>query len=244
MDVKENIESWDVDYDWALQGEEWSEPWGNSAAEWTNVIYPRIFNYLPTKTILEIGPGNGRWSYFLSHNVTKLVGVDLSQKCINFCRDRFKSNQQLEFYVNDGLRFTKTEDSSVDFVFSFDSLVHADMYIMQSYLDEIHRILKDGGAAFIHHSNLLACSKGTDLKEHVRARDVDHQTIKAYADSYGLTCITQELVNWRNPKKYLTDCFSTFYKGDTPPHNYRLFQNNSFMDHASLVKQFSHYYTT
>ncbi|MGK5095001.1 class I SAM-dependent methyltransferase [Deltaproteobacteria bacterium TL4] len=243
MNIKENLEVWDVGYDWSCRGEEWSDPWGNSMAQWTNVIYPRIFNFLPTGTVLEIGPGNGRWSGFLSRYVTKLVGVDLSQRCVSACQTIFKDRQQCEFYANDGLRFPKTKNGSIDLVFSFDSLVHADLYIMKSYLDEINRVLKDGGAAFIHHSNLLACHKWFGLKEHERARDVDHQTIKTYADNHGLSCVTQELVNWGNPKKHLIDCFSTFYKGGVHSHDYQLFRNSSFMDQASLVKEFARYYT-
>jgi len=47
-------------YDWTHAGEEWSAPWGSSAAQWDGTIFPRIHDCLPSKTILEIAPGFGR----------------------------------------------------------------------------------------------------------------------------------------------------------------------------------------
>jgi len=242
MNIKDNIIWWNKDYDWSRRGEEWSDPWGNSAAEWTNLIYPRISRFLSTGKILEIGPGNGRWTNFLKNYAGKLFGVDLSKKCINYCKKRFKSNNNLKFYLNDGLNLSMIKDNSIDFVFSFDSLVHADLYILKSYLNEINHILKIGGVAFIHHSNLLDCKKGASLKKHARALDVDYKLVKKHAEDIGLQCVIQELVNWRNPKDFLTDCFSTFTKCDSDHTDYKLFRNHKFMDHAKLVKTVSNYY--
>src|SRR6266550_7952851 len=41
-------------YDWKAAGEEWSAPWGSSAAQWVGTIFPRIRECLPAGTILEI----------------------------------------------------------------------------------------------------------------------------------------------------------------------------------------------
>jgi len=46
-------------YDWKQAGEEWSQPWGSSAAQWAGTIFPRIRDCLPVGTILEIAPGFG-----------------------------------------------------------------------------------------------------------------------------------------------------------------------------------------
>src|SRR6478672_13346534 len=52
-------------YDWREAGEEWSQPWGNSAAQWAGTIFPRIRECLPAGTTLEIAPGFGRWTHYL-----------------------------------------------------------------------------------------------------------------------------------------------------------------------------------
>ncbi len=46
------------------------------------------------------------------------------------------------------------EDGSVDFAFSFDSLVHVEAEIIAAYLKELAKKLKRGAFAFLHHSNL------------------------------------------------------------------------------------------
>jgi hypothetical protein len=58
--------------------------------------------------------------------------------------------------VNDGRSLDMIEDESIDFVFSFDSLVHADSGTVRSYMLQIARKLRFSGTGFIHHSNLGA----------------------------------------------------------------------------------------
>ena len=94
--------------------------------QWYGTLLPRIHRYLPTETILEIAPGFGRWTDFLKDHCRKPIVVDLSQKCIEACRERFKACSHIAYFVNDGQSLGMIEDHAVDFAFSFDSLVHAE----------------------------------------------------------------------------------------------------------------------
>ena len=67
-------------YDWKEAGEEWSQPWGSSAAQWTGTIFPRIRECLPVGTILEIAPGFGRWTHYLKDYCNELWAVDKSER--------------------------------------------------------------------------------------------------------------------------------------------------------------------
>lgn len=236
INIKENILSWENDYDWSRHGEEWSSPWGGSVLEWEKVVYPRIKEFLPANQILEIAPGHGRWTSFLINYAKRYSGVDLSNQCIEYCEARFKKYNNLKFHKNNGLDLRMIETGSIDFIFSFDSLVHADLYIMKSYLNEIKRVLNKNGAAFIHHSNLAKYTNNKNIQEHVRARDVDFSIIKDYADHINLKCSLQEIVNWRNPKEYLIDCFSTFNSNDGST-TYNLVKNDEFMKNTESLKK-------
>ena len=55
--------------------------------------------------------------------------------------------------LNDGRSLSMIPDSSVDFVFSFDSFVHPDRDVVEAYLRQLGTKLKIGGKGFIHHSN-------------------------------------------------------------------------------------------
>src|SRR6516225_7004394 len=140
-------------YDWTEAGEEWSQPWGSSAAQWAGTILPRIRQCLPAKTILEIAPGFGRWTHYLKDYCNKLWAVDKSNDCIDACRQRFASVSHVRCVLNDGRSLSMTPDGSVDFVFSFDSFVHPDREIVEAYLRQLGAKLKIGGKGFIHHSN-------------------------------------------------------------------------------------------
>jgi len=115
--------------------------------------YPRIHRFVPTDTILEIACGYGRWSEYLRGLTRRLVLVDLEEHCIEACKQRFASSGNIEYYVNDGKSLDMVADRSVDFVFSFDSLVHVEEDVIKSYLDATSMKLKKNGIAFIHHSN-------------------------------------------------------------------------------------------
>jgi SAM-dependent methyltransferase len=156
--LAENRNAWDASYDWGCAGDEWSEAWSTPQAQWAGCLYPRIFPFLKGR-ILEIAPGHGRWTQFLRDHCTSLIGVDLAATCVSECRSKFKSDPRLNFEVGDGRKLPMVADASIDFAFSFDSLVHAEADILESYASELARVLKPSAIAFLHHSNLATLTE-------------------------------------------------------------------------------------
>ena len=152
--VEWNKLNWDGQYDWPEQGDEWSITWGGVDMQWFGCIYPRIHNFVPAKMILEIAPGFGRWTQFLVNHCEKLVLVDLSAKCIERCKERFRGHSHVDYHVNDGASLEMVPDDSVDLAFSFDSLVHVEDAVMKEYIRQLAKKLTPNGVGFIHHSNL------------------------------------------------------------------------------------------
>lgn len=151
--IAENRETWDGVYSWESGGEEWSKPWGSSAIQWSASIAPRVASFLPAELVVEIAPGAGRWTPFLLEHCKRYVGIDLSERSVGVCRQRFGDRSNARFETTDGRNLPTVEDRSVDLCFSFDSLVHADPEVIAGYLAELARVLSDNGVAFIHHSN-------------------------------------------------------------------------------------------
>ena len=110
MLICENRQFWDSAEAWSQNGEEWSEWWGTSQAQWFGCLLPRIFPFLNGR-ILEIGPGRGRWTHFLQPHCSSLIGVDLAQTCVERCIERFNCYPNLRFEVNDGLTLPMTKAS-------------------------------------------------------------------------------------------------------------------------------------
>src|SRR6266404_5578223 len=120
--IEQNLAEWETAYSWSQEGEEWSATWGGSESQWYGAIYPRIHAFVPTGTILEIAPGFGRWTQYLKDSCQRLVVVDLSQRCIEACKNRFSSCSHISYHVNDGTSLSMVDNGSIDFAFSFDSL--------------------------------------------------------------------------------------------------------------------------
>jgi len=229
-DIADNRVRWQR-HKWSGEGDEWSP--GRSAAGtallWHRTLLPRIFRFVPTGTILEIAPGFGRWTQYLHPLCERLIVVDLAERCIAHCRERFASVDRIEYHVNDGASLAMVADRSVDFIFSFDSLVHAETDAIGAYLAQAARKLKPGGAGFIHHSNLAAfVSRATGRvsplvwNRNWRAASVSAASVRAQCAAAGLACASQELINWigggphadrhrvRSRDIPLTDCLTVF----------------------------------
>lgn len=192
--IEWNLNAWTNDGNWTTQGDEWSSGYGGPVAQWNFCLLPRIRKYLPVATILEIAPGYGRWTRFLREHCHRLIGVDISEKCVDACQSRFGGDSSASFFVNDGFSLEMIDSASVDFAFSFDSLVHAEMDVIAAYLAELARVLTPTGAAFIHHSNLGAFPG--QVNWHGRATSVSGEDVLAECRRLGLFVASQERVNW------------------------------------------------
>lgn len=261
--IEANLQMWNSHYHWKDGGEEWSSAWGGSEAEWWGTILPRIHAFIPTVTILEIAPGYGRWTQYLIELCDNLLVVDLSQRCIEACRERFKHKSGITCFVNDGTSLDMIADQSIDFVFSLDSLVHADSTVIEAYLSHIAKKLKPNGVGFIHHSNLgahltylsLIEQMPTDLREfllkkniiedhgiHWRDASVSAELFEKHCKKVDLQCISQELINWGG--RILTnDCFSIFTRrGSDWDRPNIVLENKKFMEEVELIKRIAPLY--
>lgn len=164
--INENLKQWN-NYDWNRAGDEWSAGWGGSDYLWALTIQPRIIKNIPCSTILEIACGNGRISQYLLKYCRKLILVDICQSCIDYCKDRFKDYNHIEYIVNDGISLDMISDNSIDFVFSWDSLVHADKNVIQNYIYELSNKMNSNATGFIHHSNFGANKKLIDSNKKI-----------------------------------------------------------------------------
>ena len=241
-------------YEWIAAGEEWSEPWGGSAAQWFGSILPRIQVCLPANTILEIASGFGRWSNYLKDHCRQLHLVDPAADCIEACRSRFAADAQVSCHVNDGRSLEMIPNGSIDFVFTFDSLVHVQREILEAYLAQLAGKLTKEGRGFIHHSNLgeyafsvtrrarKLVSKGNVIgADHQRDPEMTAELFRALCEEHGLKCLSQELLNWRGRR--LIDCFSIIARKDSSwkpvPGPFR---NPNFMLEAQLIRRRSQHY--
>lgn len=136
-------------YDWSKGGEEWSE-----TPEWTaSVVEHLLIPHVPTGSrVLEIGPGAGRWTYYLAQRASRLVVVDVTPKCIELCRARFREQAHIEYHVNTGSDVRMVPDASIDRIWSWDVFIHVGLEDIARYVRECARVLVPGGLGLIQHA--------------------------------------------------------------------------------------------
>jgi 2-polyprenyl-3-methyl-5-hydroxy-6-metoxy-1,4-benzoquinol methylase len=243
--IRDNYNMWSS-FAWSEAGDEWSAPWGGAVYLWLGSILPRIQAFLPTNTILEIAPGYGRCTQFFVPLCRKIILVDLAENCIEACKKRFENNTHIDYYVNDGKSLDMVADNAVDFVFSWDSLVHADNEALHSYLRFLSTKLKPDGVGFIHHSNLGSfvdseTGQLTIENPHWRDSTMTATLFRKYCGEVGLKCLSQEIIVWANDA--LTDCFSLFTRELVKTNRAtNVYENNDFMYEARKIRKISEIY--
>jgi SAM-dependent methyltransferase len=232
-DINWNQAIWGQDYDWSQVGEEWSEAWGGSSAQWFGSLLPRLRSFVPCNSILEIAPGYGRWTRFLLSLSQNYVGVDLSARCVEACRSAFDKG---EFLVNDGLSLSGiSESQKFDLVFSFDSLVHAELNVFENYIPQILAKLSPKGVAFLHHSNLAMLGGSLRTQHHhYRATSVSAELVRKLICDLGGKLLRQEIITWGSTD-YL-DCLTLFSRAGAYGNAGEVTVNSDFSKEAASIK--------
>lgn len=175
-------------WDWSAAGEEWtpSEEWKQSVL--ACVLRPNID---VAGTVVEIGPGGGRWTEELQRRAAKVIGLDISQACVDTCRERFKGCDNVEFHVSSGTDLAGVDDDSVDSVWSFDVFVHINEKELRAYAAEFARVLKVGGGGVLHHGTAGGATGGW-------RSDVTGEKMREILTESGLEVVDQYR-NWTDP---------------------------------------------
>lgn len=116
--------------------------------------YNRIigeFNWLVKpkagETLVDFGCGTGAFTKYLIQFNLKLIGIDISPKCINYAKSKFPEIN----FIRDDIEKTNFSSNSVDIVVFSGVLHHFDDFTKT--IKEAHRILKPGGRIFAYDPN-------------------------------------------------------------------------------------------
>lgn len=145
----DNRKRW-TDWDWSEGGEEW-----NASTAWKQALIDDVLlRWIPDdRVVLEIGPGASRWSAALQPRARRLILVDVSERPLALCRERFAEARNVEYVLSAGSDLPGVADSSVDAIWSFDVFVHIAPLDQAAYLADAARVLMPGGVAVIHHAD-------------------------------------------------------------------------------------------
>jgi hypothetical protein len=168
------------------------------------------------------------------------------------CRERFSEDPKVTYHLNQSDSLASIEDGSIDFIFSFDSLVHVRPQSIEAYLSQFAAKMKPEALGFIHYSTLgqfasslagrsRALMRKPPASDHQRDPGMTADLFLGLCEQSGLKCISQELVNWRGRR--LIDCFSMIARSQsTWPAATEPLRNRDFMLEAKLMRRVAAHY--
>lgn len=108
----------------------------------------------PGMTVLEVGPGGGKWTVRLAEQVERLIVLDVAEEMLERTRRRCEEAglDNVEYVLSSGRGFESIPDASVDFFFSYDVFVHLALEDTWAYAQEIARVLAPGARGACHHA--------------------------------------------------------------------------------------------
>ena len=119
--------------------EKWILPWVDSNSD-----------------IAEIGVGGGRIALLVSDRVRHFRGYDISAMMLAHAQRALAGKPNVDLVLLKTPSLPAELTGRLDFVYSFDVFVHLDLHTQWKYIQEIARVLKPGGRAFLHTANLTA----------------------------------------------------------------------------------------
>lgn len=181
----------------------YKEAEGMANGQFENIIKPFIDKFSlfnSTSVVLDFACGRGRIANIIKDKCRNLICYDISKEAINYCKERFSEYKNIKYIIGKENKIN-LEDNCIDFIYSWDAMVHFNYRNIDIYLHEFFRVLKPGGYVFIHHSNLLNNKLITEKSEtwfeniHCRS-NVGKDDVRFIANKHGFDVICQETLDW------------------------------------------------
>ena len=95
--------------------------------------------------VLDLACGIGRTCRWVAPKVKQYVGVDFIPEMIKKAHNYNKQYENAKFYVNDGITLDMFDNETFDVVYCEIAFQHMLKNVQESYIKEIHRVLKNNG---------------------------------------------------------------------------------------------------
>lgn len=100
--------------------------------------FNKMLRQLDLDNVIELAAGRGRHVPMYEQKANHIVLVDILQKNIDFCKERFKGNEKIAYYCNNGYNLSEPNDNEYSTLFTYDAMVHFEMMDIFEYLKDIH----------------------------------------------------------------------------------------------------------
>ncbi|GBO52272.1 hypothetical protein APA_5362 [Pseudanabaena sp. lw0831] len=177
--------------------------------QWDKYIYVNIKDF-DLSICIDLASGHGRNTNKLKEYAKQIHLVDVNKSCIDACKKRFGERDEkcsFFYYVNDGHTLKEISSSTIQFIYSWDAMVHFDKLVVKDYIKEFFRVLKSGGYGFVHHSNYGVINSSHDWMQNPGWRtNMTAELFVDYCNEVGLKIVKQQFIHDN------LDCISIIFK--------------------------------
>jgi SAM-dependent methyltransferase len=158
---------------------EWLAPfWDETTA------FRRLYESMDRSSIVELACGRGRHAWRImsgddNRRPSRMYLLDVDAGNVDYCIRRFSAIDQIKVSQNNGYDFNPLEADCASAIFCYDAMVHFEYDCVISYIKDAYRILKPGGRALFHHSN-LDVNPGAHYQENPHWRNFMSRTLFAH----------------------------------------------------------------
>lgn len=124
-----------------------SELWNEISEEFLPVALQWLGKF---HSVLDLGTGKGRHAFFFAQRGFQVSAIDLSESSISYVKEqiREKGLDHVDARLGD-MTELPYQDRSFDSVICFHTIYHTSYQGVVQALQEIHRVLKEGGESFL-----------------------------------------------------------------------------------------------
>jgi SAM-dependent methyltransferase len=132
---------------------------------------------LENKNVLDLGCGTGRNSNYIALKGNNVIGIEISKIALNVAKTRAREmNLNVDYRFGDIGEKYNIEDNSIDVVLDVTSSNSLNEKGRRIYLNEVNRVLKNGGYFFVRAlardgnknvKNLLKASPGSEYDTYI-----------------------------------------------------------------------------
>ena len=162
-----------------------------------DTVFYKMFKQLDLENVIELAVGRGRHVKMYEPKAKHIVVVDILQKNIDYCKERYKDSKKIDYLCNNGYNLKELNSGEYSALFCYDAMVHFEMMDIYEYLRDIYRVLKPNGMALLHHSNNTSDYRGSFSNSMAGARNYMSKDLFAYL-SYraGFEVVDQKVIDW------------------------------------------------
>lgn len=132
--------------------------------------------------VLDIACGTGYGTYELALKAKKVIGIDISEKAVNYAQKRFGAGN-IEYIVENATTFHRIISQKINTCVSFETIEHLDEDEQEKFLENVVSVLDANGVFIVSTPNKSVYSSDSKITNEFHKRELSLQEFETVLKS-------------------------------------------------------------